>query len=507
MATSEQTLLYNAKDAVSTFVIARRVMEEVQQLHLEKTYQHTIDLYGPLIYMMLRGVRVDQEALTKMKGKVQATMLEYQDRLNKLVGHPLNFNSSDQVKKYFYIEKGVPAYTKYNKKSGGSTVTVDDKALQRLSRPTSNRKGFEEAKIIQRLRQLSKLKGTYLEITFDADQRLRCSYNPRGTRFGRLSSSKTIFETGMNMQNLPPAFQHFLVADPGRLFFSLDKSQAEWVVVAYASGDAAMIHAVESGLDVHAYTASNMFKVPIEIVKMEHKDLGHMSDPDQIVHARAQLDYMSPYLRLWLPRSMSMRQCGKKSNHGLNYDETEKMFSLINEISEKEAGIIIEFYHGIYRGIRKWHEAIRNQLAQDRTLINPFGRRQNFMDKWGPDLWKSAYSFIPQSTVGELVNRGMDDIYEDNSEDTTDLEIMMQVHDSVDFQFPDNDAKRMVRAIRFCVNKLNPTMELNGREFTIGTDLKVGYNLGEMHEINLKLTDGELAERIQEIVDGKEKAQ
>jgi hypothetical protein len=49
-------------------------------------------------------------------------------------------------------------------------------------------------------------------VAFDADGRLRCSWNPRGTKFGRLSSSQTIFGTGMNLQNLSPKFKGFIVA-------------------------------------------------------------------------------------------------------------------------------------------------------------------------------------------------------------------------------------------------------------------------------------------------------
>jgi hypothetical protein len=45
------------------------------------------------------------------------------------------------------------------------------------------------------------------------------------------------------------------------------------------------------------------------------------------------------------------------------------------------------------------------QLSKDRSLINPFGRRRIFMDRWGDELFKEAYSFIPQSTVADKLNR------------------------------------------------------------------------------------------------------
>ena len=70
-----------------------------------------------------------------------------------------------------------------------------------------------EAKLVQELRALEKLHGTYLEVGIDKDDRIRSSWNPRGTKFGRFSSSKTIFGSGMNLQNLHPEFKEFLVSD------------------------------------------------------------------------------------------------------------------------------------------------------------------------------------------------------------------------------------------------------------------------------------------------------
>ncbi len=498
MRTSDQELMYNAKDAAATRLIYDAVSSEINTLGHTDTFNHTISLFGPLQYMMIRGVKVDHEALQELKKKCEVDISTYQAELNQIAGRPLGANSPKDLIRYFYGEKGVAPYTKKNGK-GGSSVTCDDKALQRLAKGTASRAGFKEAKLIQRIRGLSKLKGTYLDIIFDKDGRLRCSYNPRGTRFGRLSSSKTIFSTGMNMQNLPPTFQKFLVADPGKVLMKFDKRQAEWFVVAFASGDASMINAIESGLDTHAYTASQMFSVPMEIVKKEHKLIEHESDPDKIKVARMQMDFMKPYMDKWLPRTTSMRQCGKKSNHALNYDETARMFSFINEITEKEAGVIIDFYHRIYPGIRSWHEFIRNKLSTDRTLENCFGRKYRFLERWGPDLFKSAYSFIPQSTVGELVNRGMVDIYYDASPATEGLEIMQQVHDDIKFQL-DADPQRIVRAVRAIQPFLDPELRIGGRSFHIPTDAKIGFAMDPMEEIDINSTDEVLLEQVTEFL-------
>jgi len=312
----------------------------------------------------------------------------------------------------------------------------------------------------------------------------------------------------MNAQNLPPIFQRFLVADEGCFLFAIDKRQAEWVVVAFASGDASMISAVESGIDTHIYTASNMFHIPMDVIQKEHKILGTESSQDIIVQKRKEMDFLQPYLqqKLWIPLGMSMRQCGKKSNHGLNYDEQAAMFSLTNGISEKESQVIIDFYHRTYPGIRQWYESIKHKLSKDRTLENLFGRKYRFLDRWGPDLFKSAYSYIPQSTVGELVNRGMKKIYDDRSEDTSDLEIVKQTHDSIEFQMSVCDPCRVVRCIRKIEEMLNPKLIAGGREFHIKSDFKIGFDLGTMEEISLDLCDEELETKIGEQLYGKKAA-
>ena len=348
-----------------------------------------------------------------------------------------------------------------------------------------------------------KLKGTYLEIVFDKDDRMRCTYNPRGTKFGRISSSKTIFETGMNMQNLPEEFAGFRVSDTGKIIVSLDKAKAEWVVVAYESGDASMINAIESGIDVHAYTASQMFKIPLDVITFEEKIIGHSNDAEDIARKRKNIRELDPYIKGWLPRTTSIRQCGKKSNHGLNYDERKAMFALTNEITEKEAAVIINFYHSIYPGIKRWYNRIQSKLGENRILTNCFGRKCRFLNRWGDYLFKAAYSFLPQSTVGEIVNRGMVEIYNSTDEAFDGWEILRQVHDSIDFQCDDGSAGAIARGIIQASRCLTPELSAGGRTYTIATDCKIGYSLDTMIDIPITNENEMTKARNPQLIDDK----
>lgn len=465
-------LTYNCLDAACTLEIHNDIWGDLHDGYAP-AYNMTLDIFPVLTYMMTRGILVDMQALKETQREILESAAIKQIELNELCGRELNVNSHVDCKKYFYIELGIPPY--YNE----GVVTVDDLALQRLSRGTAKRAGLRQAKLIQDIRGLQKLNGTYLDIEFDADGRMRCSYNPRGTKFGRLSSSKTILGTGTNQQNLPQEFKKFLVADPGYILWEVDKRQAEWVVMAYLTGDANMISVVENGEDSHIHTAHLMFHQPKDLIARESKLIGNNSDSELISQLRSEAG-----INTTTPRTMSMRQCGKKSNHGLNYDEGYTKFALINEMEQSEAKNIVELYHHIYPGIRKYYESIKHQLQRDRYLTNCFGRRVRFMDQWGPDLWKAAYSMLPQSSVVDSLNQGMVKIYDD--EELTgiqeaNIDILAQVHDSILLQIPIKFAEDEARmsAIQQRVYKyISPQLEYNTRKFTIATDSKIGMNWG-----------------------------
>lgn len=478
MAMDRDFQTYGALDAACTLEIHNGFFHDLGQFR--PAYDMTVQLFPVLMYMQTRGVKVNKANLDQTKLEIIAEQKAKQQELDELCGRPLNVDSPKQCQTYFYDTLGIKPYLNKQGKP-----TVDDLALQRLVRGVAGRPGLRQAKLVQEIRGLGKLYGTYLNMEFDADGRMRGSYNPRGTKFGRLSSSKTIFGTGMNFQNLPDEFKKFLVADDGYCFVEVDKRQAEWVVVAYATGDAAMIAAIEAGIDVHTATAMEMFKVAPEVVKRDHKLCAHVTNADEIKRLRSEDEVLCKLMNPGWPRSMSLRQCGKKSNHGLNYDEGPNGFAMINEIEIGEAKKIVDMYHRIYPGIRIWYESVKMELKKNnRVLTNCFGRSVRFMGQWGDDLWKSAYSMIPQSTVVDSLNQGMERIYEDKQlcgVSGFNGDVLAQVHDSVLMQFPIAvlEVRENFEFIRDTITDYtSPTMNYNGRDFKIASDYKFGLNWG-----------------------------
>jgi|6_EtaG_2_1085325.scaffolds.fasta_scaffold00605_18 uracil-DNA glycosylase family 4 len=446
---------YNAKDSIVLMKAFPKMFKELMALGNVEIYRHQTSIIEPLVFMGELGIRVDHEGLKEASKKTGQDINELNIELEMLTeGSITNPNSVKQVKEYFYEEKKEKPYISRSTHN----PTVNEDALKRLSR-----KGYKEADILLRIRTLSKLKGTYLDVNLDEDRRLRCAFNPVGTKSGRLSSSKTIFGTGTNLQNQPREMKKYMLADKHYIIYNVDLGQAENRVVAYISPEHAMIEAFERGIDIHSQTAGLIFRKPIDEVSDEDNSCpiggGRYSE------------------RFW----------GKKANHGLNYDLGYKSFALYYEIPEQESKFIVSAYHTAYPGIRQYYEWIQSKLREDRTLINPFGRKRKFMGRWGHDLFKEAYSWVPQSTVADKINRdGVLYIYQ-NQQWFKHVELLNQVHDSIVFQIPisagiDSHAEMLIRIKK----SLESPITWRTQTFSIPMDIEMGVDLKNTYEIDVK---------------------
>jgi DNA polymerase-1 len=355
----------------------------------------------------------------------------------------VNPDSHPQVTNLFYGILRFPAYRNQGE------VTCDDRALRMLIL-----KGSKEAEILLRYRKLSKMHGTYFEMVFDEDQRLRCSYNPVGTEQGRISSSKNIFGTGGNLQNLPAQMTALQLADPGYIMVNQDLAQAENRVVAYVFGEEKMITAFENGVDIHKQTGALIAGVSLEQVTDD------------------------------------IRQDGKRANHGLNYDLGAESFALYYQLQRDVAKRIVDRYHAVYPGVREGHARIRDQLTRNgRTLVNCQGRYRTFLGRWGHDLFKVAYSFIPQSTVGMKMNTdGVCHLFE-RQDLYPEVVFLNTVHDSILYQIPLSvGPKRIMEIVLSVKASLESPLMWEGRSFSIPTDTAFGFTNNKKTQLNFKAT-------------------
>lgn len=273
------------------------------------------------------------------------------------------------------------------------------------------------------------------------------------------------------------------------MLLDFDEAGAEWFLVAYLSRDPAMLEVARTKRSPHIVTASRMAKLPEDLIARENKIIKELlksgkTSPEEI-HAERKARIPEIFDSRFLPKAKSIREGAKAPNHSGNYDIGFKEFALKFGLSEKEGKMYLDLYHEAYPGIRKWHEKIREQLRKTRTLENCFGRKCYFMGRIGNDMFKPGYSFIPQSTVGDIANQSMALWLEDDSEDFAPSKLLAQVHDSNLFDYPSTDFLAMARfAIKQGLNYMRPVLNY-GEPFQLDVTLKAGMTWGTLGEVEL----------------------
>ncbi len=441
--------IYNAKDAIYTHEIKPELEAELEVLEAEKDMTYMMELHKPLMEMEWNGIFTSPLSISREKQKYVKMRAGLQKALFRIVGKEINTNSSKQMIAYFYGICMIKPYI--NRKTG--RPTCDAVALSRIARKKG--RGVKEAKIILKMRKYDKLIGTYFEVKTDQDNRLRCHYKITGTVSGRISTEKTWLGTGTNLQNQPTTFKKHLIADPDYLLCEVDLAKAEAHCVAYLSQDVNMMEAFESGVDSHTYNASKIFNIPIKTV------------------------------------SKAQRSMGKKVVHASNYGMGPQTFSdnLAKEdtfMGKGECAALLNAYHVRFPGLRRWHEEINDTIYRTRMLYNMFNRPKRFLGMINPHLLRNAYSYIPQSTVAELLNRGTIKLYDDPrlGRDGYDIDLLTTVHDSDLFKFKIALRDNLIEILLIIQAHMTHTFYHKGRSFTIGLDAKIGRSWGtDMIEI------------------------
>ena len=288
------------------------------------------------------------------------------------------------------------------------------------------------------------------------------------------------------------------------LLIEFDLAGAEWVVVAYLSQDPNMLQVVESGKSPHIVTGALISGAPEDIVLQDHKVIGSHTDPTIIARLRRSLTYPD---RVFLPRVMSIRQAGKKSNHGLNYDMRYRRFALENEMMEGDAEPIVSMYREKAYPLvfKEWHPAIRKEMKDNnRTLTNCFGRRVRLLDEWDQELFMAAYSFKPQSTVFDCVRTGMKKAFDDTSPPFQGMKLGAQVHDSLMVNYPVPSSLQewqnlAIFMMTMAGDYMRPQLVYNERPFFLGCDAKIGLSWGRMHSLSIQKDIDSMVNTVQQV--------
>lgn len=419
----EQLWVYNCTDCVRTREVGEGLIETVKSLNLEAQHKFHQRLFWPTLYAMKRGIKIDLKAKSALSLELQEEIGKRERFLEDILGHPINIASSSQMINLFYGDFGMTPIMSAPKRMGPAHITCDDEALELLKIREPVLKPI--IRTVQELRSLNVFFSTFVNARLDIDDRMRCSFNICGTETYRFSSSKNAFESGLNLQNIPmggeendsdlklPNVRKLFVPDPGFTAFDLDLSKADLRVVVWESDEREMKAMLAEGRDPYVETAREFYRDP-SITKNLPSGLPH-------------------------PKYATF----KSFSHGLHYLGTPRGLARKLNLTVHEAERTQAWYFGKYPRIPEWQKRFKAEVASKHYVSNVFGYRRYYFDRIGDEVFRKAIAWLPQSTVGILI----DHIWLNIFDNIPQAEVLIQVHDSLFGQFPTYLTDRMKSAI------------------------------------------------------------
>lgn len=431
---------YIGERPVITLALYKKLNALIKKFYKEKLFNEMeLPLIPILSEMELRGIHLDTNQLYDYSKELSSQISNLEKEIFSIVGHEFNIASTKQLQEVLFTERGLKPSKKT--KTGYST---DTSVLEELSIYDPVPK-----KILE-YRELSKLLSTYVEALpklTDEDSLIHTTFVQTGTATGRLSCKDP------NLQNIPVRSEQgrrirsAFTSKPGTVFISADYSQIELVVMAHLSKDPNMCKAFTEGTDVHKATASLIYKVPQEEVTAD------------------------------------MRRLAKTINFGVIYGMSA--FRLSNElgISRTQAQEFITSYFTEYASIQRFisetiqeaHEKCRVSTIFGRSRFIPTINNANKNDQAAAE--RIAVNTPIQGSAADIVKMAMLKVNTALRTNPTGAKMLLQVHDELIFECPDNQ-----EAIDTTLKLIKENME-NAVKLSIPLRVSIEYgkNWGEFH--------------------------
>uniref|UniRef100_E6PGY7 DNA-directed DNA polymerase n=1 Tax=mine drainage metagenome TaxID=410659 RepID=E6PGY7_9ZZZZ len=389
------------RDAAVFADIAARVAQRANELLGEReqlALYREVELPLPPILARMEeaGIAIDAEALQAFSLELTANIATLAERVVEAAGEPLNIGSPQQLGRVLFEKLGIPGGKK--NKTGWATGA---EILQPLARE------YPICADILEWRELTKLKNTYVDVLpalrDPKDGRVHTVFNQTVTATGRLSS------TNPNLQNIPVRAgigrrirRAFVASAPGRLLLSADYSQIELRLMAHLSGDEAMRRAFREGIDIHDFTAREIFG-----------------------------------LAPGMPIESEQRRMAKVVNFGLLYGMSDFGLAARLEIDRTLARSITERYFARFPSVRAYIAKTLERGREDGYVSTILGRR-----RYMPALTSSnamlrnaaereATNAPLQGSAADLMKLAMIRVDRALRERGEDAVLLLQIHDEL----------------------------------------------------------------------------
>ncbi len=383
-----------------------------------------------LASMEFLGAKIDREKMENFCRECAEKSAKKAAEIFQLAGTEFNLNSPKQLGEILFEKLELPAQKK--KKSGYSTDAEVLKSLRGMHPIIA---------LLEEFRLFSKLK-TIAEGFISAlgnDGRIHTNFNMTGTATGRLSSSNP------NLQNVPARteigseLRSFFVPEPGNVLIDADYSQIELRVLAAISGDEEMKNAFKNGDDIHAVTASRVFRVvPAEVTPQ-------------------------------------MRSRAKAVNFGIVYGIGQFSLAKTLGISREEAKNYIEAYLEKYSGVNAYMKKIVEEAKRTGFVSTILGRRRAV-----PELFEKNHNLVAfgervarnapiQGSAADIIKIAMVKVFSRLKTSFPRAKLLLQIHDELIVEAPKEIASEVAEI-------LSEEME---NAFQLGVPLVAEASIGE----------------------------
>ncbi len=438
-----EAVCYAAEDADITLRLWKLFRPCLHHGRVTRIYESEERPLVPVIAEMeLAGIRVDRAHLERLSDMFAGKMAALEAEIHALAGEAFNVGSPAQLGRILFEKMGFEGGRK-SRKTGAWSTSAD--VLEELAA-----RGVELARKVLEWRQLAKLKSTYADALRQhvnpETGRVHTSYNIAGTATGRLAS------TDPNLQNIPVRteegreIRRAFIAEEGHVLVSLDYSQIELRVFAHMAGIDALRRAFAEGLDIHAMTASEMFRVPLEEMTPE------------------------------------IRRRAKAINYGIIYGISAFGLARNLGISRQAAQTFIDRYFERFPGIRRYMEETVAFAKEHGHVLTLFGRKihiPNIRAK-GPHAGmaqRQAINAPIQGSAADIIRRAMVRI----PAAIADLpaKMLLQVHDELLFEVREDAAEDLAARAKDVMEKAHlPALDLT---VPIVVDVGMGRSWADAH--------------------------
>ncbi len=432
-------LIHRAAE-ITAVIRALEASQQNELVEMGKLKSLAEDVEWPIIPVLATmeyiGIELNTDYLKDMAEEVNDIISDLEQQIYGHANREFNISSPAQLADVLFGKLNLPTAGVKKGKTGFSTAATELDKL-RGQHPIID--------LITQYREVTKLKSTYIDTLpkqVDENSRLHTTYAITVAQTGRLSS----FDP--NLQNIPvrtdlgKRIRTAFVAGAERVLISADYSQFELRIAAYLCKDDNLIKQFNEDIDVHTATAAEIYG----------------RDPEDV--------------------TKNMRRDAKAVNFGIMYGLGPHGLSVGTGMTREAAKHFIDKYFEVRPKLLGYIQSVQEQARTQGYVETLFGRRRPTPDVHSPNFvvreaaMRQAVNMPFQGTAADIMKMAM--IAVAKKLESTDAEILLQIHDSILVECIASQADKITKILK-------DTMENIVKlpiKFTV--DTSVGKNWGEL---------------------------